>query len=69
LLPALRLDGPAPPVEDFRLLVARAAALEDTDPPADLWPGIAYRLDERPARGLGWAGVWGRRLAIVPPTW
>ena len=54
-------------VDDLRLLVARASALEDLEPAADLWPGIAHRLEERPARWFGWTRTWGSRVAFTVP--
>jgi anti-sigma factor RsiW len=40
-------------LEDLREVVARAAALEDTEPPHVLWPGIAARMSAPPARSAG----------------
>ncbi len=56
-------------LEELRLVKARATALEDRPPAADLWPAIARRLDEKPmgvgARIAGWFG--GARIALTVP--
>jgi hypothetical protein len=56
-------------LDDLRAVAARAAALEDRPPAADLWPGIARRLDEKSPgftqRLMTWAT--GFRIALTLP--
>ncbi len=57
-------------LEDLRTLVASAVRLEDAEPAADLWPGIAHRIaGSRPSLGARiahWLGG-GARLALSLP--
>ncbi len=60
-------------VEELRAVAARAATLEPEPPGADLWPGIAERLEPRRAPVLD-LGRWlrrreGDRVAAVPRRW
>jgi len=67
----LETCGPCQDVlRDLTALCANAAHLEDAAPAADLWPGIAARIAERPrglrARIAAWLGG-GARLAFSLP--
>jgi anti-sigma factor RsiW len=52
----------------LRALLAEADALpEDIDPPRDLWPGIAARLErEEPQLGVD---AWGKRFKLLRGPW
>jgi hypothetical protein len=57
-------------LEELRRVVARARALDDRAPPADLWPEVAARIGLSPlARRVGapTAGRSGRRLSFTVP--
>ncbi len=50
-------------LDELRRVVARAHALADAGPDADLWPGVAARLAPAPTR----ASVWHRRVTFTLP--
>lgn len=56
-------------LDDLRALTARAEALADREPGFDLWPGIARRLEPRPAGAWGRFTGWlaGARIALTLP--
>lgn len=56
-------------LEELRRVVARARALDDRTPAADLWPEVAARIGLSPAAGRIRALAWGRarRLSFTVP--